>query len=56
MAPELVETQALFHFGAQPLSNLVHHDTKEVELPSMEDLDALVAELDHIDATLSQLG
>ncbi len=56
MAPEFGETQALPHFGPQPLSTLVHPEPVEVELPSMEDLDTLVAELDVIDATLAQLG
>jgi hypothetical protein len=56
MAPEYGETQALSHFGIQPRATSVRSEPDEVELPSMEDLDTLVAELDVIDATLARLG
>lgn len=55
MAPEFGETQATAQFG---FSSSTHDQDREdaTVLPTMEDLDLLVAELDRIDATLAQLG
>jgi hypothetical protein len=56
MAPEFGETQANQQFGSPSRSGLVHDAPSEVSLPTMEELDSLVAELDVIDATLAQLS
>ncbi|MFW2382045.1 MAG: hypothetical protein ACN4GZ_09825 [Acidimicrobiales bacterium] len=56
MAPEFGETQAHSHFGDQVGLAQVEPARDQVTLPSMDDLDTLVAELDVIDATLAALG
>jgi len=56
MAPEFGETQAHSDFGDHVGSAQVQPAQDQVTLPSMDDLDTLVAELDRIDATLAGLG
>jgi hypothetical protein len=56
MAPDFGETQANQEVGSPSQSVLVHDAPSELTLPTMEDLDRLVAELDVIDATLAQLS
>ena len=56
MAPEFGETQAFSHFGSHAASVAVLDDPADVVLPTMDDLDQLVRELDAIDATLMELG
>ncbi|MBT8239892.1 MAG: hypothetical protein KJN63_01540 [Acidimicrobiia bacterium] len=56
MAPDFGETQANQQLGSPAQPVLVHDARDEVDLPAMDDLDRLVAELDVIDATLAQLG
>ncbi|NNE97301.1 MAG: hypothetical protein HKN24_14880 [Acidimicrobiales bacterium] len=56
MAPEFGETQAFSHFGSHGSGTAVLDDPVEVVLPTMDDIDRLVSELDAIDATLMELG
>lgn len=56
MPPELLDVPDVHDSGALSSAPTGDAADSEIEIPSMTDLDALVVELDRIDAALAELG